>query len=216
MQPQSRVAPGTTDHSAARRAATATMKNLKSWASAAAAEHQNERTNEFDDHISRITIEDYAKFRLRLIIKRSRQLTPPLVARLKYIKIITALLVSVGSLLVVFKLNLWVTFTVALAGAISNFAQHQNLATRIMAHNNLVSILHQLRTQLNGLSLVRRRSREVISQCVITTETCLLSTITARTGLPADLGAGGSSGETGESKESDSSPDRKVQKSNTQ
>lgn len=145
-----------------------------------------------DDFVSPMSVETYMEYRLKSLIRRSQQQTPHLARLLKRFELLGIIFTSTGTLLVILNMNLWVAFTVSLAAAFSNVMQHQMLQPRVASHNSALKDLQALKTFLDSLSIVQRRTRRVKTQCVMVTEMAVLNTISVWTGLT--MGAGSQRG----------------------
>jgi len=58
------------------------------------------------------------------------------------------------------------------------------LQPRLLAHNAAIRDLSAMKTYMESLSIVLKRSQERKTLCVSTVERCFLDTITAWTGVP--------------------------------
>jgi hypothetical protein len=140
---------------------------------------------EEDDFVSPITIETYTEHRLRVLLNRFESRAPVIAMRLRCTEILITLLTTSGTVLAALELEVFVALVLFLAGMITNIRDHYRYTARLGSINQAVRELRSLQMQIDGQTIVTRRSRLSKSHVVSSTEAAVMQTIAAETGVVA-------------------------------
>merc|ERR1711959_491272 len=130
---------------------------------------------EEDDYVKPISIDTYVEFRIRPLLEYLERQIPRLSRRAGYVKVITLVLSTLGTLLAGVSQQIWVALTVALGTAVANAAQ---LSSTTAAQRDVKNTL----VWLDSLSTVQRRTRAVRTRALNVVESAMFNIATAYTG----------------------------------
>eukprot|EP00747_Dinoflagellata_sp_TGD_P114568 gnl/TRDRNA2_/TRDRNA2_171955_c5_seq15.p1 gnl/TRDRNA2_/TRDRNA2_171955_c5~~gnl/TRDRNA2_/TRDRNA2_171955_c5_seq15.p1 ORF type:complete len:210 (-),score=33.92 gnl/TRDRNA2_/TRDRNA2_171955_c5_seq15:107-736(-) len=151
-----------------------------------------------DDFVGPILIETYIDYRLRPALRAAVAKSPPLAGSLSRYELLSIAFASLGTLLAAINLMTWIAVTVVLGSTVANIVQHKMLRPQLSSYNTAIRNLKGMRTMMESLSLVQRRTRAVKALCVGTVEDALMLPVFSQTdmsALPMKAGGGGDEGE---------------------
>jgi hypothetical protein len=135
-----------------------------------------------------LTIDTYIVCRLIPLVCKYKEEAPKVNRIFTALELISFSFTSFGALLAVLNLAEWVAITVAIAGALQSAVARSGLRARRDQLNVNISILHNLLTWWDSLTIVERRTLAAREKIVLTTEDCVLSLAEEQTGRKRNEG----------------------------
>lgn len=136
-------------------------------------------SNEKLDPLEKISVENYVKTRLNMIIDENKNEAPNIENLVKTLQVVIFLLTASGSLLSHLQLSVWVPIVLAFSTMLATIMEQKQLVVKLNSTNGIYMQLEQLKCYWQGLSLIERRKYNNGTYIVENTESIVISQLSA-------------------------------------